>query len=164
MEGYGFTPKIKWINDLLLNSKKCGGILCEHCISHSNGGYDWLLMSIGLNVNMTEANAPPINQPFTSLYMESGQQWDREMVLMALQARIFYHLKKYITHDFGFFYEELNKRLMFVNETIRVESKNTLYEGVFKGITKKGAMILHTQPDLKEKIIFSGRIVKVGSS
>ncbi|MBX9890181.1 MAG: biotin--[acetyl-CoA-carboxylase] ligase [Amoebophilaceae bacterium] len=160
MEGYGFTPQIKWINDLLLDGKKCGGILCEHRIGSSNGAYDWLLMSVGVNVNMTQADGSFIDQPFTSLYMESGQRWDREMVLMALQARIFYHLKKYIAHGFGFFYEALNKRLIFMNETIGVESKNTLYKGVFKGITEKGAMILQIQPGLEEKILFSGRIVK----
>lgn len=42
----GKPVRIKWVNDLILNDSKIGGILTEHVLS--NG--DWLLVGIGINL------------------------------------------------------------------------------------------------------------------
>jgi len=45
----GVRPEIKWINDIILNGKKLGGILTE--LGLEEGRIDHLVVGIGINVN-----------------------------------------------------------------------------------------------------------------
>jgi len=61
-EHYALPVLIKWPNDLLLNSKKLGGILAE--LVSVGGRFDWLIVGIGINVNNPlpqGARIPPIS-------------------------------------------------------------------------------------------------------
>ena len=41
-------PKIKWINDIIVDNKKIAGILCQSFLTHSSVD---CIIGIGLNVN-----------------------------------------------------------------------------------------------------------------
>ena len=49
IENRGLKPKLKWPNDILINGKKCGGILCESKVR--NGNLTQMVIGIGLNIN-----------------------------------------------------------------------------------------------------------------
>ena len=49
MAKFGYQAKQKWINDIFVDDKKVGGILCECTNSVSSGGYE---LSIGIGVNL----------------------------------------------------------------------------------------------------------------
>ena len=61
-------------NDLLINKKKISGILSEICS-------DKMLTSIGLNISQTEDDLQSINQPATSLLLETGKTLSSELLL-----------------------------------------------------------------------------------
>jgi len=66
LEPLGFQTHIKWPNDLLLQGKKCAGILTET--------FDgWMVIGIGLNVNMPPRALEQIDRPASSLHSVSGQ-------------------------------------------------------------------------------------------
>lgn len=46
----GKKASIKWVNDIFLNSKKVCGILTEGCLATKNGGFNWAVLGIGINV------------------------------------------------------------------------------------------------------------------
>ena len=77
----GLDARLKWPNDVLVNGRKCAGILCE-----GDSGPDGpvVVAGVGLNVN-TPAEALPERPifPATSLLLESGAPQDRERVLSA---------------------------------------------------------------------------------
>jgi BirA family biotin operon repressor/biotin-[acetyl-CoA-carboxylase] ligase len=77
----GFAPEIKWPNDLLLSGKKVAGILCDVLALEGHIG---IVLSIGLNVNMLEEQLQEVDQPATSLLMESGHPWDIEALIKPL--------------------------------------------------------------------------------
>lgn len=67
----GVRPRIKWINDLILNGKKLGGILTELGLESGTGKMDHLVVGIGLNVNQRQEDfAPELREMATSLSME----------------------------------------------------------------------------------------------
>jgi BirA family transcriptional regulator, biotin operon repressor / biotin---[acetyl-CoA-carboxylase] ligase len=71
---------LKWPNDLLLNGRKCAGILAEAVVP------DAVVVGIGLNVSQTEAELPPgVNA--TSLYLE-GRRGDRTALAIDLLQRL----------------------------------------------------------------------------
>lgn len=46
---YGFSPSIKWLNDIYFHDKKLGGILCEGKLQQER--FDSLIIGIGINVH-----------------------------------------------------------------------------------------------------------------
>jgi BirA family biotin operon repressor/biotin-[acetyl-CoA-carboxylase] ligase len=71
---------LRWPNDVLIQSKKCGGIL-----THLEGSA--VIAGIGINVN--HAEFPPALRPLaTSLRMVSGQLYSRERLLVELLSSV----------------------------------------------------------------------------
>ena len=70
----GFRPQVKWINDLIANRKKLGGILTELSVSSQTGLVDWAIIGIGINCLHTPEDFPPELQSIaTSLLQATGQ-------------------------------------------------------------------------------------------
>lgn len=67
----GVPVAVKWPNDLLLNGRKVGGVLCEG--SWHGARLKEAVVGIGLNLHHTEAQFPPeLRQTATSLQQASG--------------------------------------------------------------------------------------------
>ena len=63
---------LKWPNDLVFGSKKCGGILCEG-VSHG-GRFAGIVIGIGLNINADQASlGAELAGRATSLFLETGR-------------------------------------------------------------------------------------------
>jgi BirA family transcriptional regulator, biotin operon repressor / biotin---[acetyl-CoA-carboxylase] ligase len=79
----GLRVDIRWPNDLLLNEKKCGGILVETSVDAAQGMMRYAVIGIGINVN--HENFPEeLQAQATSLRRESGAVVKREAVTIAL--------------------------------------------------------------------------------
>ncbi len=76
----GFSPTLKWPNDLLAGEKKIGGLLCE-------GGTDsrrhpFVILGLGLNVNGPADSFPAeLAGRASSLLVETGRPVDRARLL-----------------------------------------------------------------------------------
>jgi len=71
----GVRPQIKWINDIILNNKKLGGILTEAGLEQ--GRLDHIVVGIGINVHHTlEDFDPELLDMATSLALELPQPPD----------------------------------------------------------------------------------------
>ena len=80
-------PKLKWPNDLLIDSRKAAGILVEVCSDASDTPA--LIIGVGLNCNCSPDELP---NKATSLRQESGRIVDRH----ALARSILAHLEAWI--------------------------------------------------------------------
>ena len=77
----GIKSQIKWPNDILINGKKVAGILTE--ISGELNMVDYLVMGIGINVNLNKSDIPKdLKDKATSINIEEGKIINRK-VLMA---------------------------------------------------------------------------------
>lgn len=67
----GVKPEIKWINDIILNGKKLGGILTELGLEPGTGRIDHAVVGIGLNVGHSREDFDPeLRDMATSLALE----------------------------------------------------------------------------------------------
>ena len=97
----GIRPQVKWINDLVVNGKKLGGILTE--MSVDKGLVDYAVIGIGINCLQTADDFPTeIAALATSLSLAAGRTippellaaamieslWRMSLVLFAEKARI----------------------------------------------------------------------------
>jgi len=60
-----FGLEVRGKNDLFLNNKKIGGILAEVCSP-------FIILGLGLNINLEESFLNNIDQPATSFFIETG--------------------------------------------------------------------------------------------
>src|SRR5690606_12625679 len=93
-------PKIKWPNDILMDGKKCTGILTE--LQSDADGIQALIIGIGLNANQEMDDfSDEVKDIATSLKLETGQPVSRQQLVGA----ILYYLEKYtgmyINEGFG---------------------------------------------------------------
>jgi BirA family biotin operon repressor/biotin-[acetyl-CoA-carboxylase] ligase len=117
LENIGFTKLlIHWPNDVLLNSRKVCGIVCERYQKA-------MICGIGLNVNIMRFGQRAING--TSLSIEAGREFEIDEVLGLL------------LEQFNSLYEELQTRGLKVKEVLNYISG--LGE-VVEVVTAKGRM------------------------
>jgi BirA family biotin operon repressor/biotin-[acetyl-CoA-carboxylase] ligase len=77
------SPRLKWPNDILLDSKKIGGILTE--MSAETDRLDWVIIGIGLNVNTQHDSFPhDVEESATSLFEAAGREIPRVRLLQAI--------------------------------------------------------------------------------
>lgn len=70
----GFRPQVKWINDLIANRKKLGGILTELSVNSQTGLVDWAVVGIGINCgHKTEDFPSELQSIATSLLQATGK-------------------------------------------------------------------------------------------
>ncbi len=78
------VPQIKWPNDILINGKKCAGVLIE-----TKSDCEGYVLGIGINVNQTtDQIAPELRDRATSLQLSTGRQVDRAMLLNSLLTQL----------------------------------------------------------------------------
>ena len=148
------SVKLKWPNDLLLNGKKIGGILCE---SKVKGNFlNQIVIGIGLNVNETKEDFNPTIQSIAnSLHIASGKFYQRERVL----AEIVNELEPWITglpknkEQIQFEWEAVCGHL---KEEIQFHNGNEIVSGIFKSLGKSGSAVIEVEG--KETQFHSGEI------
>jgi len=77
----GLTVDLRWPNDLLIGSRKTGGILVES--KTENGEVAFVVTGIGINVHQ-RAFENGLSTPATSLDLEAGRPINRQALLIAL--------------------------------------------------------------------------------
>lgn len=85
LEDNGIKASIKWPNDLQINNKKVAGILLE---TSSHNDKTAVIMGIGLNVNMPKEELVKLDQPATSLMVETNTFWDKDVLINALAEEL----------------------------------------------------------------------------
>lgn len=144
LKNRSFKPQLKWPNDILLNSKKCGGILCESRIQKNK--ITEMVIGIGLNVNDQKSDLNQgIQNIATSLLIESGYPNQRELISAIITTyfeQVFDNLSS-VTNQWLDYCYHLNKKIKF-------KYMNDSESGVFKGISDKGFAKVEIENQIKE--------------
>lgn len=79
---FGFRPQIKWTNDLVVGTKKLGGILTELGLDPKTGRVSYAVLGIGINCGQLEADFDErIRAMATSARMVLGHAADRDRLI-----------------------------------------------------------------------------------
>jgi len=146
---YTLAPMIKWPNDILLSQKKLSGILGETKDNGTN-----IFLGIGINVNSDVEDLKHIDQPATSLKIETGHLWDIKKLQNELQISFLKNLNIFKTQGFVFFHPLINELLAKKGEEISFLENGEKRIGKIQNITKDGYLKL-LLPDGTTKNIYS---------
>ncbi|MEI8124407.1 MAG: biotin--[acetyl-CoA-carboxylase] ligase [Parachlamydiaceae bacterium] len=156
LETLGFSPELKWPNDILLSKKKVAGILAE-TTSTENGLC--VVIGIGLNVNMPLDILQRIDRPATSLAVERGCPFDVETVLNLLANKFSVDLDVFLNQGFVPFLNPYKKRISEQeNRAVRFHDNNIVWSGTIERIENDGSLSLKL-PDGSIKNFIVGEIL-----
>jgi BirA family biotin operon repressor/biotin-[acetyl-CoA-carboxylase] ligase len=150
----GFETKIKWPNDLLIQKRKVAGVICETFPLNERTG---VILSIGLNVNMSKDFLRLIDQPATSLAEVSKRSWDLQEILSSLSEHFVQNLEKLKREGFAPFQAPFEQILAYKGEAISFLSGNQMLQGICQGITREGYLEL-ILPSGEKKLLAAGEI------
>jgi len=153
----GFSPQIKWPNDILLDGKKVAGILCETVFFEDRIG---AILGIGINVNMTQELLETIDQPATSLAQLSGQTWTLEQILEPILKQFLEDLETLLTKGFEPFRPDYEKLLAYKGETIACNDGLKMIKGICHSINPDGRLNL-LLPDGQVTTLSAGELKKL---
>ena len=143
LENRGCNPTLKWPNDILLNGKKTGGILCES--RFSNGFVNSMIVGIGLNINENIYDFPEsFDNKATSYAIETGNSIQRELIC-AILLTYFEH----IIEDLKSCTKEWLKFCAHKEEFVKFRMNGRGHEGIFKGINENGEALIKINDEQK---------------
>ncbi|ALS78402.1 biotin--acetyl-CoA-carboxylase ligase [Planococcus kocurii] len=139
----GLQPQIKWPNDILLNGKKCTGILTE--LQSDADGIQALIIGIGLNINQEKDDFDAEVQDIaTSLKMESGEAVNRQKLVQSLLFYMELYTHMYIEEGFAMLKILWESYSTTIGQPVRARMTNQTLEGIAEGITDDGVLQLRT--------------------
>jgi BirA family transcriptional regulator, biotin operon repressor / biotin---[acetyl-CoA-carboxylase] ligase len=143
---------IKWPNDVLIWGKKACGILTE--MKTSSTGVDFIILGIGLNVNMDREDFDPtLRDTATSLKIETGKEHDRLDVLSRLFDFIEKWYKVFLSAGFAGLRDTWMSRADILGKRIKVDFKNDFQTGTVTGIDDDGAILMKCENGIVQRVI-----------
>ena len=138
----GCALALKWPNDLLGGTTpyaKVGGILLEAALAEDR--IDYLIVGLGLNVNLAPAQLPPASGPVSSLQQLVGQPVDRLALLVTLLVAL---EKRYELADAGMSpREEWSAALLNLDRPVWVHPlTGPAWQGVATGTDEWGRLLV----------------------
>jgi len=159
LDTLGLSARTKWPNDLLVDGKKICGILMEPQSPASGDGVV-LLVGVGLNVNMTAPESCSIDQPATSLLVETGMEHDLERVLHEVLKSIQSWIRRWFESGFDGIRRSWEERCLFVGDMVSVVDGTVERRGVVAGFGENGEMLLREEDGHTRKI-WAGDVMRV---
>ena len=132
----GLDAKLKWPNDLFVEGKKIGGILCETKIEKSK--IKNMVIGVGVNVNESIAeHDESIQKNLTTMLEVSKHPHQRELIVAEFINSFELLLNKLSAEPYQIIEAWLDK-CMHLNENILFIQNDKILEGIFCGLNDNG--------------------------
>jgi BirA family biotin operon repressor/biotin-[acetyl-CoA-carboxylase] ligase len=139
----GARARVKWPNDVLIEGRKVAGLLNE--MSAETDRVNYVVLGIGVNLNMSEAQFPPdLRYPATSLALSSGRLVSRLDFTRALLQQL--------DELYRIFSEAGSEPIMaawselceMIGQDVAVAAGEQSLSGTMVGLGEDGALLLRT--------------------
>ena len=131
--------RIKWPNDIVIGSRKLGGLLTE--LGVDGGRLSYVVVGLGINVNLDLGDLPEVMTPPTSLSQELGHPVSRLELLLSILDGI---ELRYAQLRAGWSpHEEWRRHLATIGQRVKVGiSSEEAVEGLALDVDEDGALLV----------------------
>jgi BirA family biotin operon repressor/biotin-[acetyl-CoA-carboxylase] ligase len=154
---HGADARTKWPNDVLAGGRKIAGVLPEVAPPAAAGAPTALVVGIGANVMMSAEEAAAIDQPATSLLVETGRGLTPEQVLTRLLAVLPGWLERWEEGGFEALRPEWESRCVGLGEWVTAVDGDSRRSGVLAGFGASGQLLLKVRDQPVE--VWSGHLL-----
>lgn len=137
----GHGAQIKWPNDIVINGKKLCGILTE--MSSEKNMINSIVCGIGVNVN-TESFPEEISHRATSMYIESGQKFERNALIAKILNEFERCYKKFLDGGLETLLDDYRENCVTIGRAVNVISKKENIAGTAVGLDTDGSLLVET--------------------
>ncbi len=153
----GLPARIKWPNDIVINGRKTVGILTEMSLSVEQDSIHYVVVGIGINVNIT-AFPEEIREVATSLYLESGRKVSRACLIAEVMKRFEEDYTLFLeTEDLSGILDDYNTHLISRDREVRVLDPKGEFTGICRGMNKNGELLVERE-DGSISNIYAGEV------
>lgn len=153
----GLRPGIKWINDLVLDGRKVGGILTELSVDTATNLVDWAVVGIGINCLQNSSNFPEsLHKIAGSLAMAAGKPVDRA-ALSAAMIQALWKLSSRLLTEKAILLDRYRKDCITLGKAITVHTAQGAYPAVARDVDADGSLVV-TLPDGSIRTVSSGEV------
>lgn len=139
---------VKWPNDLLIGTRKLGGILSE-AVSGPKG-LESVVVGLGINVNLVAEQIPDeLRDIMTSLRVESGREFDRLGLLQAIRKRVLEYSARYASGGYASILDELREFDRTKGRVVSVLRGGSWVEATSRGISDDGGLLVEVDGESK---------------
>ena len=151
----GIRPQVKWINDLVVDGKKLGGILTEMTVD--KGMVDYAVIGIGINCLQTaEDFHPEIAGLATSLSLSSGRTVLPE-VLAAAMVESLWKMSLTLLCEKERIMAQYQANCITIGKDIQVLRSDTVRPGKAIDLDADGGLLIE-YPDGSREVVSSGEV------
>jgi BirA family biotin operon repressor/biotin-[acetyl-CoA-carboxylase] ligase len=130
--------RLKWPNDVLVDSRKVAGILVE---VSTTGADTTVIAGVGLNVR-SEHFPPELSATATSLRLAGADILDRNCIAASLIASLGRAAGRFDEEGFGTFHDELSRYDFLRDRPVRVRDGDGDHQGTAVGIDPHGCLLI----------------------
>ena len=136
----GIKAELRWPNEILVNDKKVGGILTEFDAELDR--VNFVILGIGINVNLDLSAFPDLEGDATSLTVETGARVSRLELLQVLLGQIESGLRLIEGDEFNLIKERWHALGWRLSEWVRIDTAAGKDNGILKGIDSNGSLVI----------------------
>lgn len=154
----GRRASTKWPNDIVLNDRKIGGILCEaHADAEQSSRADFVVVGLGLNINLESDDLPENPKiPASSLLIETKRRWDVDDAATAISKHLGLLLDRLQNGEWNALRSEFETRDILRGRRVTVETPSETFQAIADGIDADG--ILRVVADGEVRRIVAGDV------
>jgi len=138
--GYDREIGLKWPNDIVWSDRKLGGLLID--VRGETDGPCLVVLGLGLNLALSEADQKSIDQPCVSLEQISNDKIDRNSLVIDMIRALTELFEGYLSADFERFQQLWSDYDRLRGREVKVTRGEISYSGVAMGIDRLGALML----------------------
>lgn len=129
---------IKWPNDLLVQGRKCAGLLLEST-ARADGLLDWLVIGVGVNLVSHPEDLP---YPATDLAFEGAPDIEPETVMEAFARYFLRWSDTWLEKGFEPVRKAWLERAHGRGEPLEIRLERETFSGRFEGLDPDGALVV----------------------
>jgi len=150
---FGIEAELKWPNDILLQSRKAGGILSE--LESAGERLRWAVVGLGLNVNSDFSGHPELADTAISLKDAVGSQVERGELLVAFLRALSRRYARFLAGEAPV--AEWQSRLGTLGRQVVAEVGEETLSGLAEFATPEGTLFLRLE-DGSRRELFAGDV------
>jgi BirA family biotin operon repressor/biotin-[acetyl-CoA-carboxylase] ligase len=149
LQAHRIQAATKWPNDVLADEKKICGLLAETATDGA-GREVGVVVGVGLNVNMSAAEAAAIDRPATSMQVLAGHSYSVSGILDALLPLLNARLVQWRAGGFTAIRSDWQASAAWLDRSVELQTDTGCLTGILRGYGDSGELLLEAEGSVRE--------------